>query len=85
MQRASIACMEAKPIQIRDVPVDAIEVMRVRAAAEGLSLTAYLRRMVVEAAAQPTVAEVLARAAQRPAAGLTMADIVAATRAGRGE
>jgi antitoxin FitA len=77
--------MEAKPIQIRDVPVDAIEVMRVRAAAEGLSLTAYLRRMVVEAAAQPTVAEVLARAAQRPAAGLTMADIVAATRAGRGE
>ncbi|WP_146605116.1 hypothetical protein [Jiangella anatolica] len=77
--------METKPIQIRDVPVDALDVMRVRAAAEGMSLAAYLRRMVIEAAAQPTVAEVLARAAQRPAAGLTMADIVAATRAGRGE
>ncbi|TDD71956.1 hypothetical protein E1262_04305 [Jiangella aurantiaca] len=77
--------METKPIQIRDVPVDALDVMRMRAAAEGMSLAAYLRRMVIEAAAQPTVAEVLARAAQRPAAGLTMADIVAATRAGRGE
>ncbi|MBB5788164.1 hypothetical protein [Jiangella mangrovi] len=77
--------METKPIQIRDVPVDALDVMRIRAAAEGMSLASYLRRMVIEAAAQPTVAEVLARAAQRPAAGLTMADIVAATRAGRGE
>jgi hypothetical protein len=77
--------METKPIQIRDVPVDALDVMRVRAAAEGMSLTAYLRRMVIEAAARPTVAEVLARAAQRPAAGLSMADFVAATRAGRGE
>jgi hypothetical protein len=77
--------MEMKPIQIRDVPIDALDVMRMRAAAEGMSLAAYLRRMVIEAAAQPTVAEVLARAAQRPAAGLSMADIVAATRAGRGE
>jgi plasmid stability protein len=77
--------METKPIQIRDVPVDALDVMRVRAAAEGMSLTAYLRRMVIEAAARPTVAEALARAAQRPAAGLSMADFVAATRAGRGE
>lgn len=77
--------METKPIQIRGVPVDALDVMRMRAAAEGMSLAAYLRRMVIEAAAQPTVAEVLARAAQRPTTGLTMADIVAATRAGRGE
>lgn len=85
MQRHIIACMKTKPVQIRDVPVDALDVMRTRAAAEGMSLAAYLRRMVVEAAAQPTVAEVLARAARRPAGGLTMADIVAATRAGRGE
>ncbi|MGH8828852.1 MAG: FitA-like ribbon-helix-helix domain-containing protein [Jiangellaceae bacterium] len=77
--------METKPIQIRDVPVAALAVMRARAAAEGMSLTAYLRRMVIEAAARPTVAEVVARAARRPSAGLTMADIVDATRAGRGE
>ncbi|NEE02232.1 antitoxin [Phytoactinopolyspora halotolerans] len=77
--------METKPIQIRDVPSDALNVMRMRASAEGMSLTAYLRRMVIEAAAQPTVAEVLAHAAQRPSPGLNMSDIVAATRAGRGE
>jgi len=45
------------------VPVDALDVMRVRAAAEGTSLEACLRRRVY-----PRVA-----------------DIVAATRAGRGE
>jgi hypothetical protein len=40
--------------------------------------------MVIEAARRPSVAEVLARAEQRrPTPGLTMADIVAATRAGR--
>jgi hypothetical protein len=50
-----------------------------------MSLAAYLRRMVIEAAAQPTVAEVFVRAAQRPAAGLTTAEIVAAVRAGRDE
>lgn len=85
MRNGIVACVDTKPVQIRDVPVDALDVMRTRAAAEGMSLAAYLRRMVVEAAAQPTVAEVLARAARRTDGGLTMADIVAATRAGRGE
>jgi len=79
----TITHMAAKPVQIRDVPEEALDVIRTRAAAEGLSLTAYLRRMIVEAAARPTVAEVLARAAQRPPGGLTMASIVDAVRAGR--
>ncbi|MGH8875964.1 MAG: FitA-like ribbon-helix-helix domain-containing protein, partial [Stackebrandtia sp.] len=69
-------------LQIRDVPDDSVDVMRARAAGEGMSLTAYLRRLVIEAAAQPTVAEVLARASHR-STGVSMADIVAATRAGR--
>lgn len=74
--------MAARVLQIRDVPDDSVDIMRARAAAEGMSLTAYLRRLVIEAAAQPTVAEVLARASRR-SAGVSMADIVAATRAGR--
>jgi hypothetical protein len=41
-----------------------------------------VRRLVIETAAQPTVAEVLARTARR-SAGLTMKDLVAVTRAGR--
>lgn len=60
---------ETTTIHVRDVPADALEVMRTRAEAEGMSLTAYLRRMVVEAAAQPTVAEVLARVAKRSRRG----------------
>ncbi len=75
--------MATKPVQIRDVPTEALDVMRTRAAAEGLSLAAYLRRMVIEAATRPTAAEVLARAERRRPTGLTMADIVAATRSGR--
>lgn len=72
----------ASTLQIRDVPDDALDVIRARAAAEGMSLTAYLRRLLIETAAQPTVGEVLART-ERRTAGLTMADLVAATRAGR--
>lgn len=71
-----------KSVQIRDIPEDSLDVMRTRAAAEGMSLQAYLRRMVIESAASPTVAEVLARASRR-SAGVSMADIVAATREGR--
>lgn len=72
----------ASTLQIRDVPDDALDVIRARAAAEGMSLTAYLRRLLIETAAQPTVGEVLART-ERRTAGLTMADLVAATRSGR--
>lgn len=72
----------ATTLQIRDVPDDALDIIRARAAAEGMSLAAYVRRLVIETAAQPTVSEVLARATRR-SAGLTMADLVAATRAGR--
>jgi antitoxin FitA len=84
MQIGSIGAMNTKALQIRDVPDEAINVIRARAAIEGLSLTAYLRRMVVEIAAQPTVAEVLARASRR-SAGLSMSDFVEVTRAGRDE
>lgn len=75
--------MATAPVQIRDVPTEALDVVRARAAAEGMSLTAYLRRMIIEAASRPTVAEVLARSARRPSTGVTMADIVAEIRAAR--
>lgn len=69
-------------VHIRDVPEESVDVMKARAAAEGMSLQAYLRRLVIEAASSPTVAEVLARGARR-SAGVSMSDIVAATREGR--
>jgi plasmid stability protein len=54
-----------KSVQIRDVPDDVHRVLRTRAAAAGLSLSEFLRREITAVAEQPTVEEVLARAAAR--------------------
>lgn len=72
----------AKSVQIRDVPDDVHRVLRARAAAAGLSLSEFLRREITLVAEQPTVEEVLARAAAR-AGGASHEAIVAAVRAGR--
>ncbi len=50
-----------KTIQIRDVNEHTYTVLRTRAAAEHLSLTAYLKRELEKMAAGPTMAEWLAR------------------------
>jgi hypothetical protein len=52
-------------IQIRDVDDDDYAVLRSRAAAEGLSLTTYLKREIHRLAGSPTMAELLDRADQR--------------------
>jgi plasmid stability protein len=69
-------------IQIRDVPDEVHRVLASRAAAAGLSLTAYLRSELVRVAERPPVADVLARAGARHG-GASTGDIVAAVRAGR--
>jgi antitoxin FitA len=69
-------------IQIRDVPDEVHRVLATRAAAAGLSLTAYLRAELTRVAERPPVAEVLARAAAR-SGGARLDDIVAAVRSGR--
>lgn len=53
------ACM-SKLIQIRDVPDDVHARLKARAAAQGESLNAYMRRMVVHEAERPTLDEVFA-------------------------
>jgi plasmid stability protein len=52
-------------LQIRDVPDDTRRALKVRAAARGESLNRYLLRLIERDVAQPTVAEVLDRAARR--------------------
>jgi antitoxin FitA len=73
-----------KTLQIRDVPDDVHATVRSRAAREGLSVSEYLLRQITELAEQPTVAEVLERARQR-SGGVSVQDIVAVIREGRGE
>ncbi len=52
-------------ITVRDVPDDVRDELAARAARAGQSLQLYLREMLVETAARPVVADVIARARGR--------------------
>lgn len=52
-------------ITIRDVPDDTRDELAARAARAGKSLQEYLRGMLMDAAARPPVADVIARARAR--------------------
>ena len=54
-----------KAVQIRDVPEEAVAVLKARAAVEGQSLSDYLRRQLLELVGRPTREELLARIAAR--------------------
>lgn len=52
---------ETKPVHVRDVPSDVVDVLQNRASAVGMSLTAYLRNTFIDMARQPTMAEIYQR------------------------
>jgi len=70
-------------IQIRDVPDDVHRTLKVRAAAEGTSLSAYVLREVTRAARAPTAQELDARIRARSGAGITTTEILEARDEGR--
>jgi plasmid stability protein len=72
----------SRSIQIRNVPDGVHRTLRARAAAAGLSLSEYLLAEVTRVAQRPTVADVLARAAER-SGGTRAEKIVSAVRSGR--
>lgn len=74
----------SKMIQIRNVPDDVHRTLKVRAAAEGLSLSDYVKRDLEELARQATIEEVFARAGAR-SSGVSTEEIVAIQRELRGE
>jgi antitoxin FitA len=76
------AAAMGRNIQVRDVPDEVHRELATRAAAAGVSLTAYLRAELTRMAERPPVADVLARAAARHG-GARIDDIVAAVRSGR--
>lgn len=71
-----------KAVQIRDVDDHTYRVLRTRAAAEGMSLTTYLRRELERLASAPTMAEWLSRATDRTW-GVDGEEIVRVIREGR--
>jgi antitoxin FitA len=75
----------SKMIQIRDVPDDVHRTLKVRAAAEGLSLSDYIKRDLEELARQATLEDVFAGARAEGESGLTADEIVEGIRQTRGE
>ena len=75
----------AKMIQIRNVPDDVHRTLKVRAAAEGLSLSDYIKRDLEDLAKQATLEDVFVRARARGGSGITADQIVAIQREFRGE
>ena len=72
-----------KAIQVREVPDDVHEVLRVRAAQAGLSLAEYLRREVSLLVRRPTIEEFFARVSSRTEVKSSADEIVAAIHAER--
>lgn len=68
-------------ITIRDVPDDVRDELGARAARAGQSLQEYLRGMLVDTAARPPVADVIARARARVGATGSRVDAEAILRA----
>ena len=85
LNRSQCACkMHAmKNIQIRNVPNRTHAVLRRRAEAAGMSLQEYLLGIVNQAAAKPTVEEVLLRAERRGGLRVSTQDVVDAIREDR--
>ena len=70
-------------IQIKDVPAETHSVLRQRAAAAHQSLQEYLRALLIDDAAQPTLEEVLERAGGRAGGSVPLAVAVRGVRADR--
>jgi plasmid stability protein len=70
-------------IQIRNVPDDVHRTLKVRAAAEGTSLSEYVLREVTRLARSPTPEELDARIRARRPAKVTTDDILEARDSGR--
>ncbi len=75
----------SKMIQIRDVPDEVHRTLKVRAAAEGLSLSDYIKRDLEELAKQATLEDVFASSRARGESGITAEEIVSDLRQMRGE
>lgn len=58
--------MNTKMVQIRGVDASAVDVLKGRAAAAGMSLSEYLKREVERMAANPTNEEIFAAWRRRP-------------------
>jgi plasmid stability protein len=72
-------------VQIRNLSDDAYAILRRRAAESGRSMQEYLRMRLEQEAFQPSLDEVLGAVRSELTSSVSMSDILAAQREGRGE
>jgi len=70
-------------LQVRDIPEWAVAKLRARAAEEGISLSAYVRRLLTDDARQESISEVIERIGGRAPVDVTDEEIASAIRDGR--
>jgi plasmid stability protein len=70
-------------LQVRDIPESVVAKLRARAAEEGISLSAYVRRLLTSDARQETMSEVIERISRRAPVDATDEEIVSAIRDGQ--
>lgn len=75
--------MSSTTLQVRDVPEQVIATLRERAAAQGISLSTYIRALLADDAAQETLAEAISRIGTRAPIEANNEDILSAIREGR--
>jgi plasmid stability protein len=70
-------------MQVRDVPEDILARLRERAASRGISLSAYVRELLAEDAAQETMNEMIERIGSRTPVEVSDGEILGAIHDGR--
>lgn len=78
MQSACIAWYGfrmAITVQVRDVPDDIVEVLKARAEAQGKSLASFVRELMTQEAATPSIEDIMRRIASREPIDITADEV----------
>ena len=67
--------MNTTVVQVRDIPEDVVATLKTRAETRGQSLSAYLRDLLADEAARPSIDEVMANIAARTPVPYTVDDV----------
>ena len=75
MQALYTGAMNTLVVQVRDVPEDVVATLKARAERRGQSLAAYLRDLLADEAARPSIDQVMANIATRTPVSYSVDDI----------
>jgi plasmid stability protein len=75
MHNAYAEDMNTTVVQVRDIPEDVVATLKTRAEHRGQSLAAYLRDLLTDEAARPSIDEVMATIATRTPVEYTSDDL----------